>query len=257
MQLRNIALGLGSTLLSVIAGVWVAGYLTVPNPQMTIDGGNFLAFDREIGLVARPSHHARRSEGATPNRPAMTYDIYTDDRGARVDGPEQQHSAAHSDIVTLGCSFTWGQPIESRDTYASRLARRLGVSNSNLALAGYATTQSLLLLKRNRDLKPRLVIYGFIYAHLDRNVEACGPTYHPFCMGVAHVAWDGEGKPYIAPPPSDGARRAYDHLMGTGWNPVAWLMHGLDVIRGRIEYGWYRSRIPDKTWREKAFAYLL
>ncbi len=257
MELRSLALAVGFTVASVVAGIWVAAYLTVPNPQMAIEGGNFLAFDPEIGVIARPSHHARRTEGATPNRPALSYDIYTDERGARVDGPAQQRSPGISQIVTVGCSFTWGQPIESHDTYASTVARELGASNENLALAGYATTQSLLMLRRNRDLKPRLVIYGFIYAHLDRNVEACGPTYHPFCMGVSHVAWDADGKPYIAPPLSDGARRAYDHLMGAGWNPLAWLAHGLDVIRGRIEYAWYRSRIPDRSWGEKAFAYLL
>lgn len=256
MELRNAALAAGSIFVSFVVGVWVAGYWTVPNPQMEIAGGDFMAFDPEIGLIARPSHHARRTDGPTPNRPANSFDIYTDNRGARVDGPEKQRSPTQSEIVTLGCSFTWGQPLEAPDTYASRVARGLDTTNENLALAGYATTQSLLLLKRNRDLKPKLVIYGFIYAHLDRNIEACGPTYHPFCMGVAHVAWDERNKPYIAPPLSDGARRAYEHLMGTGWSPLRWLAHGLDVIRGRIEYGWYRNRIPDLAHREQAFAYL-
>ncbi len=70
---------------------------------MAVEGGDFLAFDPEIGMVSRPDHHARRPEGATPNRPASTYDRYTDDRGAQVDGPAQQH----------GPAMTWAAPTST------------------------------------------------------------------------------------------------------------------------------------------------
>ena len=257
MDVRNIALTTAATLLALVAGIAVAGYLTVPNPQLVIEGGDFIAFDPEVGMVARPSHHARRIEGATPNRPPLIYDIYTDDRGARVDGPTRQMSPARAEIVTIGCSFSFGHPIANEDTYAARVGRDLGVANSNFALVGYGTTQSLLMLKRNRDLAPKLVIYGFIDTHIDRNVEACAPAYHPFCMDVAHVGWDDGGPPRIVPPLSDGVSRAHVHLAGDYLTPWTWLAHGVDVIWGRLEYAWYRSRIPDHTRKEEAFNFLM
>jgi hypothetical protein len=256
MDRGNLVLSAASSALAFVAGIAVFSYLTVPNPQMAIDGNDFLAFDPEIGMVSRPSNHAKRIDGPTPNRGPLIYDIYTDDRGARVDGPAQQQSPAHVDIVTLGCSFTWGHPIQDQDTYAARLARDLGVSNSNFALAGFGTTQSLLELKRNRDLAPKLVIYGFITAHLDRNVLGCGPSYHPFCMDVAHVGWDEAGRPRIEPPLSDGVRRVRLHMAGPSWNPVTWLAHGIDVAFGRLTLAWYNGPAFYPARREEAFDFL-
>jgi hypothetical protein len=159
--------------------------------------------------------------------------------------------------VTIGCSFTWGHPIDNRDTYGARLHHELGVSVSNFAMSAYGTTQSLQLLQRNRDLTPKVVIYGFITAHLDRNVIACAPAYHPFCLDVSHVAWSEAGRPGIEPPFSNGVRRFQQHLDRDYLNPVIWLTHGMDVIFGRLERAWYYDRIPDHARREEAMAFLL
>lgn len=257
MDRRNLALTVGTTLLALLAGIAVAAYLTVPNPQLVTEGGGFVVFDPEIGMVPRPSGYTRRIDGPTENRPPLVYDIYTDDRGARVDGPGQR-SPARVDLMTIGCSFTWGHPVNNPDTYAARLRREFGVSTANFAMAAYGTTQSLQMLKRNRDLAPKLVVYGFIDAHLDRNVIACGPAYHPFCLDVSHVAWDDKtGKPRIEPPFSNGVRRFQQHLDRDYFNPLIWLTHGIDVIFGRIERAWYYSLIPGKTRREEAMNFLL
>jgi hypothetical protein len=256
MDLRNASLAAGTTLLAALAGIWVAAYLTVPNPQLVTEGGGFVVFDPEIGMVPPPNAHTRRVDGPTDNRPPLVYDIYTDDRGARVDGPGQR-SPAHIDLMTIGCSFTWGHPLNNADTYAARLRRELGVSVSNFAMSAYGTTQSLQMLQRNRDLAPKLVIYGFITAHLDRNVLACAPTYHPFCLDVSHVAWGETGRPRIEPPFSNGVRRFQQHLDRDYMNPAIWLTHGVDVIFGRLEQAWYYDRIPDNAKREEALAFLL
>jgi hypothetical protein len=256
MDFRNASLAAGTTLLAMIGGIWVAAYLTVPNPQLVTEGGGFVVFDPEIGMVPRPSAHTRRIDGPTDRRPSLIYDIYTDDRGARVDGPGQ-HRPDRVDLMTIGCSFTWGHPIDNADTYAARLRRELGVSVSNFAMVGYGTTQSLQMLRRHRDLAPKLVIYGFITAHLDRNVTACAPSYHPFCLDVSHVAWDETGRPRVEPPFSNGVRRFQEHLDRDYLNPAIWLTHGVDVIFGRLEQTWYYDRIPDNTRREQAQAFLL
>jgi len=256
MDLRNVSLAAGTTLLALLSGIWVTAYLTVPNPQLATEGGGFVVFDPEIGMVPRPSAHTKRIDGPTDHRPSLIYDIYTDDRGARVDGPGQR-SLGRIDLMTIGCSFTWGHPIDNADTYAARLRRALGVSVSNFAMSAYGTVQSLQMLRRNRDLAPKLVIYGFITAHLDRNVIACAPSYHPFCLDISHVAWDEAGHPRIEPPFSNGVRRFQQHLDGDYMNPVIWLTHGVDVIFGRLEQAWYYDRIPDNEKREEAMAFLL
>jgi hypothetical protein len=228
----------------------------VPNPQQVTEGGGFATFDPEIGMVPKPNAKTHRVDGPTANRGPLAYDVYTDDRGARVDGAGQK-SPDRIDMMVIGCSFTFGHPIQNPDTYAARLRRGLGVSVSNFALPGYGTTQSLLMLKRNRDLKPKLVVYGFITAHLDRNVLACAPSYHPFCLDVSHVAWDAAGKPRVAPAWSDGVRRAQQHVDGWSYNPVTWLTHGIDVIRGRLEKSWDDGHFPTPARREEAFAFEL
>jgi hypothetical protein len=257
MNLKNVSLAVAATLMAFVAGIAIVSYWMVPNPQLAFEGPGLVVFDKELGFVPRPASHSKRTDGPTPNRGPLIYDVYTDERGARVDGPAQQKSAAQVDLVTLGCSFTWGHPVQATDTYSSRLARDFGVATENFSMASYGTLQPLGLLKRNRDLKPKLVIYGFINAHLDRNVLACAASYHPFCFDTAHVAWDGQGKPMIEPPQSNGVRRFQQHLLGTGWNPLAWLDHGIDVIRGRIELARDNERAPGLVnKREEAFAFL-
>lgn len=256
MDIRNVYLAAGTTLLATLAGLWIAAYATVPNPQLVTQGGGFIVFDPEMGMAPRPSAHTRRIDGPTPNRPELVYDIYTDDRGARVDGPGER-SPERIDLMTIGCSFTWGHPIDNPDTYAARLHRELGMKVSNFAMSAYGTTQSLQMLKRNRSLAPKLVVYGFITAHLDRNVTACAPAYHPFCLDVSHVAWDEAGQPRLEPPFSDGVRRFQQHLDGDYVNPAIWLTHGIDVIFGRLVRAWYYSRIPDHAKREQAMAFLM
>jgi hypothetical protein len=258
MDAKLAMLALASTVLSLVVGIAVVGYWTVPNPQLYVEGdGYFLAFDPAIGMVPRPSSYTKRTDGPTPNRGPLIYDIYTDERGARVDGRDRQRGPAQAEIVTLGCSFTWGHAIANRDTYAARLGRELGVVNANFAMAGFGTTQALQLLKRNRDLKPRLVIYGFIFAHLDRNVAGCAPSYHPFCLDVAHVSWDETGRPRIEPPLSNGVRRVQRQVTRDYLDPVTWAVHGVDVIVGRLVNAWYERKIPDHARREEAFAFLM
>ncbi|HTR83703.1 MAG TPA: hypothetical protein VMI56_04435 [Reyranella sp.] len=256
MNLKNLWLLVASTAVAFVAGIAIVSYWMVPNPQLEFRGGNFLAFDPEIGMVATPSHYTKRVDGPTPNRGPLIYDIYTDDRSARVDGPEKQKSPEHVDMLAIGCSFTFGHPIQNRDTYSSRLARDLGVTVSDFALPSYGTTESLLMLRRNRDLAPKVVIYGFITAHLDRNILACASSYHPFCLDVAHVDWDEAGRPGIVPPTSNGVQRVYQHMTGPSLNPVTWLSHGVDVIYGKLLLAKDNDHALSREKREEAFAFL-
>ena len=231
-RVKSLVLALVSTAVALLIGIWVTAYLTVWPPNMSAVGDGIVIYDPEIGSVARPSAHTRHIYPAIADRAAFAFDIYTDNRGARVDGPGQQ-SAARYDIMTLGDSFTWAYALANQDSYAARLGRELGASVENFALASYGTTQSLQILERNLDLRPRLVVYGIIAHHFERNVWPCAPSYYEFCLDVSHVSWDDAGQPYIALPFSDGVRRLQVHLSGDYRSPLRWLTHGADVILGR------------------------
>jgi hypothetical protein len=253
---KSLILALVSTTIALLIGIEVAAYLTVWPPAMSAVGDGLVIFDPEIGMVARPSAHTRYIYPAIADRAAFAFDVYTDDRGARVDGPGQP-SAAHYDIVTLGDSFTWAYALANPDSYASRLGRALDAGVANFALASYGTTESLQVLERNLDLEPKLVVYGLIAHHFERNVWPCAPSYYAFCLDVSHVSWGSGGKPYIAPPFSNGVRRLQTHMTGDYRDPLRWLVHGADVILGRTYYAWSQYREPDDARKEEAVLFLL
>lgn len=253
---KTILLVLVSTAASVLAGIAIASYLTIPSIPLISEGDRLLVFDPEIGARANPGSHARRIYPAVRDRQTFAFDIFTDDRGARVDGPGQR-SPAQVDVLVVGDSFSWGYALANPETYARHLARELETGVSNFAMAAYGTTQSLQMLRRNGDLKPRLIVYGIIAHHFERNVMPCLPSYYPFCFDASHVTWNAAGEPYIAPPESNGVRRFQRHLAGDFTNPVTWLTHGVDVIRGRIEYAQATYSTPTDRKKEEALGYLL
>ena len=253
---KTALLVLVSTAASVLVGIAITSYLTIPRIPLLSEGDGLLVFDSEIGATANPSSHARRIYPAVADRQPFAFDVYTDNRGARVDGPGQ-HSPERVDVLVIGDSFTWGYALANQETFARHLARELDTSVSNFAMAAYGTTQSLQMTRRNSDLKPKLIVYGIIAHHLERNVSPCLPSYYPFCFSASHVAWNDAGKPSIAPPSSNGVRRFQQHLAGDFLDPVTWLTHGVDVIRGRIEYGRAVYGMPTEEKKEEALGFLL
>ncbi len=254
---KTVVLGAVSTVASLLIGIAIASYLTVPRIPLASEGDRLLVFDPEIGALANPGSHARRIYPAVADRQPFAFDIYTDDRGARVDGPGQR-SPERVDVLAIGDSFSWGYALANEETWARHLSRELEASVSNFAMAAYGTTQSLQIMRRNGDLAPKVVICGIIAHHFERNVTPCLPSYYPFCFSASHVARNEAGEPPIAPPGSNGVRRFQRHLAGDFTNPVTWLSHGIDVICGRIEYGRAAYSTPDDDEKkEEALAFLL
>src|SRR6185503_13773498 len=109
-------------------------------------------------------------------------------------------------------------------------------SVANFALASYGTTQSLQILERNLDLRPRLVVYGIIAHHFERSVWPCAPSYYEFCLDVSHVSWDDARQPYIALPFSDGVRRLLVFRPTNYYGPPAALPGIIDKVGNGIRY---------------------
>jgi hypothetical protein len=256
MWVKSLLLALVSTMIALLIGIEVVAYWTVWPAAMSSQGDSLIVYDPEIGMVAHRNAHTHLVYPAIADRGHFEFDVYTDDRGARVNGPGLK-SLPHVDIVSLGDSFVWGYGLQNAHSYASVVGHELKAGVSNLALAAYGTTESLQVLQRNRDLAPKLVIYGVIAHHYWRNVSPCAPSQYAFCLDVSHVAWNEQGKPYIAPPLSNGVRRLETHVERDFGDPVSWLVHGGDVIFGRAYQGWTEWHEPDDAKKDEAMAYLL
>jgi hypothetical protein len=123
----------------------------------------------------------------------------TDHRRARV-GAKDRQTPDTIDIMTIGCSYTWGHGVENDSTYASKLEEKTGLRVANFGMGGYGTVQSLLMLHRNLNTQPRIIIYGFLNVHITRNLSPCAPSHQPICLAVPYVAFNQEDDPYIHVP---------------------------------------------------------
>ena len=74
------------------------------------------------------------------------------------------------------------------------------MSARNFGVGGQGGVESLILLKRNIDLDPKVVVYGFWEDHFKRNVRICMARRGPVCQEVPAVCFDDMDRPYIRYP---------------------------------------------------------
>ena len=135
-------------------------------------------------------------------RAGLAYHVFTSDRRARVSRRGERTAPAVT-LLTVGDSFSWGHGVENEETYTARLAGQWNVPAANLAFSAYGTVQSAQMLERSLDLRPRLVVYGFIADHMKRNASPCAPAYGPLCLPVSYVSLDESGVPVVRRPTAD------------------------------------------------------
>jgi hypothetical protein len=147
-------------------------------------------------------------------RAGLEYHVFTSDRRARV-SRRGERTAPRVRLLTVGDSFSWGHGVENEDTYTARLAARWNVPAANVAFSAYGTVQAAQMLERSLDLRPRLVVYGFIADHMKRNISPCAPAYGPLCLPVSYVGLDERGAPVVRRPAADlfaANRRFWDEF---------------------------------------------
>jgi hypothetical protein len=240
------------------AGIDWFAYRDMPRllPKFRIDGDPLTKFDPEIGFVARPDSSSMPHEDYS-DTVKIAYNVYTDHRGARVSARGEQ-TALPLDIMFLGDSFPWGQGVDEDDTFPYVAAKKLNQSGANFALFAWGTLQSVQMLRRNKDLKPRTVVYSFVTDNLRRNVTSCAPGYYPFCYDVSHVVREASGL-QIKPPRGNGMERVRLQLLAEqrGLDPVTWITHGVDVILSRQHRQSAFSQGMDVALQNEAFDFLL
>ena len=242
---------------SFLAGYFgYVGFHSKAKIDLRVEGDWHKEADEVLGYAATRNsstfrHHVRSG---------LKYHIFVDSIGARVNTRGQLTSNKIS-ILTVGGSFSRGHGIENDKTFSEILGREFNVPVANFAYGGYGTVQSLLMLERQSNLEPKVIIYGFITHHLERNLSPCAPSNVPYCVGVPYIAFDEKNGPYIHSPVTD-----YSSKLGKEY--IQALAHGDEFELGDIIWGaravlskikrntiWDHSF--DKTSRQKSMAYLM
>jgi len=230
----GLALLIAAILATSSFGIWFAGYRLINKFPIRVEGGSILSYDPVLGFVALPNSATKRFD--RPDHPENGgYDLYADRLSARVSAAGEQ-TPDKVDVLFIGDSVTYGAGVQNAQTYANIVPRLLGAVGVNLAFPSYGTTLSLLMLRRNLNLRPRLVVYSILTDHLRRNVLPCADFYYTFCMDQAYVTTG----PKIHPPWTNGVRRLKTQIMyeTRGLDPFTWFVHGIDVVIGRVLFGY-------------------
>ena len=135
-------------------------------------------------------------------------------------------------VLVLGDSFTFGEEVGDGQTYSARLEALLpNAEVLNFGLHGYGHDQMLLLFRElGREYQPDVVILGFVYPDIYRNLLSFRDYAKP-----RYVVEDGQllltGVPVPSPEEmlsSDWKRPRMLDALGMGWT---WI----EVATGRLE----------------------
>ena len=156
--------------------------------------------DAELGFTLRPGASlVMRGE-----RGEVTAQIGR--LGTRVAGRGDQ---AVADVVVVGCSQTFGQGVAYDEIFASVAAKDLGWTVANLAVSGFGGVGAHLMLRRHLGLKPKLIVYGFWFDHLNRNVLGCLESGSPVCIERPYLAFERGPDPILRLPSGEGGGLAF------------------------------------------------
>jgi hypothetical protein len=191
------------------------------------EGDSFVRDDAELGYVPR-------ANSAVRFRLPLEFSVYSDNRGGRVERAGMT-APARADVLTVGCSFTWGHGVDEGDTYARILKDRTELEVYNIGVASYGTTTTLLYMKRFADLQPKVIVYGFIDDHLIRSLRPTASSICPYIRPVPFVDFNEQDQPKIHGPVGDTKLHdqylrevVFDHRFG--WKDISWAMY-TDYLR--------------------------
>lgn len=158
-------------------------------------GDPIMTADPEIGFALNRSGSSRFHIRGTDRFVAAA----ANPQGLRVPPEQRSQSFTSADVVAIGCSFTYGHGVEAEQAYPAVLAEASGLSVVNAGVQAYGSLGSLLAFQRVVALRPKIVTYGFIAPHMQRNLTPCAPTPLPICRSQAYVRFGPNG-PQIQPP---------------------------------------------------------
>jgi len=164
--------------------------------------------DDAIGYSYRPNLNVTQAAGKN------IFHMFTNVHGARVNGPSDPGKIAGG-LIAIGGSQVYGHGVENEKTFASLVAKRLGITAANFGVSGQGGVGALLMAKRFAKKKPKIILYGFWVDHYNRNVNICAATGNPVCTELPTVQRrEGNNDLYIRLPEHP------DHtmLLNNEWN---------------------------------------
>jgi hypothetical protein len=122
--------------------------------------------DTVLGWRAKPGRYILSS--FAPEGHETHYTILDDGSRATSDFTDDRSY----DLIFIGGSFTEGFAVSDEDTFSWQLQKKFpSVKIGNFGVGGYGTYQSLLLLRAlYKHNKPKIIIYGFLPFHEERNI---------------------------------------------------------------------------------------
>ena len=142
----------------------IAGFK--PKKYLISGESSISIYDSELGWRLKTGKHLINSINGSGD----SYKITIEKNGSRRTGEILYENKS---IIVIGGSFSQGSGVPDEESYAFKLRKFLPNFNIyNFGQPGYSTIQSLLLLKKEikKINKPKIVIYGFIDHHIQRNI---------------------------------------------------------------------------------------
>jgi hypothetical protein len=154
-------------------------------------------YDAEIGFDFAP--------GVSDHIRGGGFYVKSHSLGFRIGQHENLKEYEPGGVISLGCSFTYGDEVEAEQTFTQLIADSLGLDAYNYGISSFSYTHAMLKARKMKDdgtlakLKPKIVVLGCWRGLLDRTRSQVPPIAGNIPLVAAHLAKDENGV-YIHPP---------------------------------------------------------
>jgi hypothetical protein len=129
--------------------------------------------DPELGFVPIPG-----AQGEHVFPVGSIIPMQYDPAGFRTPFGKKQPALTRPLVLSLGCSFTYGDAVHAEDTYSYLLGRYLGGTSLNAGVCSYGLSQMLLLARKLIPAyKPDFLVVQYSPWLVDRAVSRMAETY--------------------------------------------------------------------------------
>ena len=179
------------------ASVWVRGVPTLEylqNPDRRTQSAGLFRADPMLGYVPVPG-----ASGAFLFPGGGVVPIKFDAQGFRVPVAAADRSADRPAVLTLGCSYAFGDAVPAEETFTWRLGDRLGGPAINAGVSGYGLAQMLVLAERLVPVyRPRILLVEYAGWLVERALSETAPS----AFGDIPTPYftDANGEWRVAPP---------------------------------------------------------
>lgn len=222
-----------------------------------VKGDPLTEYDAEAGFrVKRNGLSAVKPHGSE-----RIVDVAFNPQGFRVPPPERTAAIIGTDILAVGCSFTFGHGVTFEEAFPAQAAALTGFRVVNAGVPAYGTLGALVTLRRHLALKPKVVVYGYIEDHLRRNVSPCAPALFPVCRYQPFVDVTTPENPVVRTSPLSAASEFLNSWLVTGLREPETPMDGLRgaawILLGAVPPNLSTPSSPSPAQQVAAWGYLM